>query len=493
MKPHSDISGSIDVLLDAYQLEGLYFDPSGYAWCYTYAYIQEGVTFIAKSGDTDPCVASEGTIYALESMGIDVIEPWKKWMLPNTTKVAEMKIVYDGITYGHFNIPERGSSRHHSSLKDGDRSDIDRHKSTVFKEPILYKNIPKLVPGWTKAICIGRHGFGDQHKATDAVIKGPGKLKMVFVPKGGGETTDLEVYNFTGAGGGMVKGYCGVLRLGEATLTLDADSPVIQPESWEHIKDGDIKKTAATFCGEIWQVPLIFFDIKLWMKKLKEIKTTTSLDFDHANIVLVSIFEGTQLKNMFRGFMLERSYISSNKVVGSENLARAIEDESCGNSSAAYECYQKGVDITPAIAYELIQEINAITGVDEAVVANKLETSDGEPKSVFGSVEVKTTVENRMLHTSRYFRDNNQENANERHIETPNIEGFAMKRKFSIVDDNVQKACSFMLCDLDFEPLSLSLSSLPSCDLMSLTNMLILLHYLESFKSEFAEVFVFKS
>ncbi|GKC77147.1 hypothetical protein Tco_1127921 [Tanacetum coccineum] len=54
-------------------------------------------------------------------------------------------------------------------------------------------------------------------------------------------------------------------------------------------------------------------------------------------------------------------------------------------------------------------------------------------------------------------------------------------------------ACSFMLCDLDFEPLSLSLSSLPSCDLMSLTNMLILLHYLESFKSEFAEVFVFKS
>ncbi|GKD18989.1 hypothetical protein Tco_1208147, partial [Tanacetum coccineum] len=50
-----------------------------------------------------------------------------------------------------------------------------------------------------------------------------------------------------------------------------------------------------------------------------------------------------------------------------------------------------------------------------------------------------------------------------------------------------QMACSFMLCDLDFEPLSLSLSSLPSCDLMSLTNMLILLHYLESFKSEFAE------
>ncbi|GJV46463.1 hypothetical protein Tco_1430999 [Tanacetum coccineum] len=56
------------------------------------------------------------------------------------------------------------------------------------------------------------------------------------------------------------------------------------------------------------------------------------------------------------------------------------------------------------------------------------------------------------------------------------------------VEDLSRSACSFMLCDLDFEPLSLSLSSLPSCDLVSLTNMLILLHYLESFKSELAEV-----
>ncbi|GJX37022.1 hypothetical protein Tco_0250325, partial [Tanacetum coccineum] len=54
-------------------------------------------------------------------------------------------------------------------------------------------------------------------------------------------------------------------------------------------------------------------------------------------------------------------------------------------------------------------------------------------------------------------------------------------------------ACSFMLCDLDFKPSSLSLSSMPSYDLESLTNMLILLHYLESFKSELAKVFVFKS
>ncbi|KAL4588343.1 hypothetical protein LXL04_001227 [Taraxacum kok-saghyz] len=58
-----------------------------------------------------------------------------------------------------------------------------------------------LYLGWTKPICIGRHAFGDQYKATDAVIKGPGKMKLVFVPEGEGEKLDLEVYNFTGAGG----------------------------------------------------------------------------------------------------------------------------------------------------------------------------------------------------------------------------------------------------------------------------------------------------
>ncbi|KVI03042.1 Isocitrate dehydrogenase NADP-dependent, partial [Cynara cardunculus var. scolymus] len=61
--------------------------------------------------------------------------------------------------------------------------------------------IRNILNGWTKPICIGRHAFGDQYKATDAVIKGPGKLKMVFVPEGQGENIDLEVYNFTGAGG----------------------------------------------------------------------------------------------------------------------------------------------------------------------------------------------------------------------------------------------------------------------------------------------------
>ncbi|KAJ4974564.1 hypothetical protein NE237_007738 [Protea cynaroides] len=52
---------------------------------------------------------------------------------------------------------------------------------TVFREPIICRNIPRIVPGWKKPICIGRHAFGDQYNATDTIIKGPGKLKMVFV------------------------------------------------------------------------------------------------------------------------------------------------------------------------------------------------------------------------------------------------------------------------------------------------------------------------
>ncbi|KAH9624812.1 hypothetical protein KSS87_018128, partial [Heliosperma pusillum] len=63
---------------------------------------------------------------------------------------------------------------------------------------------------------------------------------------------------------GMIKGYSGTFRLGEATSTWDADSPVIQREPWEHIKEDDIKKAAASFMGEIWQVPPMFSAIKIY-------------------------------------------------------------------------------------------------------------------------------------------------------------------------------------------------------------------------------------
>lgn len=54
---------------------------------------------------------------------------------------------------------------------------------TVFREPILCKNIPKLVPGWTQPICIGRHAYGDQYKAQDMVINKPGKVRYRLIGK----------------------------------------------------------------------------------------------------------------------------------------------------------------------------------------------------------------------------------------------------------------------------------------------------------------------
>ena len=71
---------------------------------------------------------------------------------------------------------------------------------TVFREPIVISNIPRLVPGWTQPIVIGRHAFGDQYRATDAVIKGKGKLTMTFTPEDGSAPTNWDVYQFDGSG-----------------------------------------------------------------------------------------------------------------------------------------------------------------------------------------------------------------------------------------------------------------------------------------------------
>ena len=67
---------------------------------------------------------------------------------------------------------------------------------TVFREPIIMKNVPRYVQGWTKPICIGRHAFGDQYKATDIVTHGKGKLTMTFTPEDGSDVKSWEVYNF---------------------------------------------------------------------------------------------------------------------------------------------------------------------------------------------------------------------------------------------------------------------------------------------------------
>ena len=73
----------------------------------------------------------------------------------------------------------------------------------IFREPIIIGNIPRLVPTWTKPIIVGRHAFGDQYRATDFKVPGPGTLTMTFTPADGGTPMEFNVFDFTGAGVAM--------------------------------------------------------------------------------------------------------------------------------------------------------------------------------------------------------------------------------------------------------------------------------------------------
>jgi isocitrate dehydrogenase len=75
----------------------------------------------------------------------------------------------------------------------------------IFREPIIMKNIPKLVPGWTKPIVVGRHAHGDQYKATDFKVNGPGTVTITYTPEDGSEPMQFEVAKF-GADGGVAMG-----------------------------------------------------------------------------------------------------------------------------------------------------------------------------------------------------------------------------------------------------------------------------------------------
>ncbi len=74
---------------------------------------------------------------------------------------------------------------------------------TIFREPIICKNVPRLVPGWTKPIVVGRHAFGDQYKATDFLVPGPGTLTMTYTPKDGSKPIEHKVFDFQSSGVAM--------------------------------------------------------------------------------------------------------------------------------------------------------------------------------------------------------------------------------------------------------------------------------------------------
>jgi len=71
---------------------------------------------------------------------------------------------------------------------------------TVFREPIVISNIPRLVPGWTKPIIVGRHAYGDQYRCQDNVVDGPGSVELVYTPSDGSEPTVQKIHDFTGRG-----------------------------------------------------------------------------------------------------------------------------------------------------------------------------------------------------------------------------------------------------------------------------------------------------
>ncbi len=74
---------------------------------------------------------------------------------------------------------------------------------TVFRQPIIMENVPRLVPGWTRPIVIGRHAYGDQYRAKDFLVPGPGKFSMTFQPADGGKATTYDVFDFPSSGVAM--------------------------------------------------------------------------------------------------------------------------------------------------------------------------------------------------------------------------------------------------------------------------------------------------
>jgi isocitrate dehydrogenase len=114
----------------------------------------------------------------------------------NAIKALGVGVKCATITPDEARVEEFGLKKMWKSPNGTIRNILD---GTVFREPITTKNVPKYVPGWEEPIVIGRHAFGDQYKATDIKIPGPGKLKLVYEPEGGSPEVH-EVFDFKGAG-----------------------------------------------------------------------------------------------------------------------------------------------------------------------------------------------------------------------------------------------------------------------------------------------------
>jgi len=101
------------------------------------------------------------------------------------------------ITPDEARMTEFGLKKMYKSPNGTIRNILD---GTIFREPIVVKNVPRLIPQWTAPIVIGRHAFGDQYRATDIVVDRPGKLTMTFTPDDGSEEQHHDVFHFEGAG-----------------------------------------------------------------------------------------------------------------------------------------------------------------------------------------------------------------------------------------------------------------------------------------------------
>jgi isocitrate dehydrogenase len=115
----------------------------------------------------------------------------------NAIKEYRVGIKCATITPDEARVKEFGLKRMYASPNGTIRNILD---GTIFRAPIICKNIPRYVPGWTNPIIVGRHAFGDQYRATDIVIDRPGTLQLIFTPNDGTEPTVQEVYKFPSAG-----------------------------------------------------------------------------------------------------------------------------------------------------------------------------------------------------------------------------------------------------------------------------------------------------